>query len=86
MSMKGKIAAIAAMAAMFGGHGFGEPGRSDKNINTAPKKPPIPKGCKEYFFFEDGTQSDSQHPKTVFSCIAMNGKNARNKFDKFKTR
>jgi hypothetical protein len=47
---------------------------------------PIPKGCKLYFFDQDGAFSTNANRKDlcVFKCIAVNERNAKNKFNKWK--
>ena len=52
----------------------------------APVIPPTPKGCKEYFFNEMGEFSDTKmrRDECVFTCIAINDKNAMKKFNKWK--
>jgi len=59
-----------------------------KDINVTPKEPPIPKGCKEYFFDIDGNFSTERMLKSecVFKCVASNDNNAKRKFEKYKLR
>lgn len=44
-------------------------------IDTTPAQKVIPKGCKEYYF--------GHHPDEQWSCIAINEKSARKKYDKW---
>jgi hypothetical protein len=54
-----------------------------KDIKATPKQPPIPKGCKEYFFNAQGEFSTERMRKDecVFICVASNDKNAKKKFN-----
>lgn len=49
-------------------------------------EPPIPKGCKEYFFNRDGDFSTEKMLKSecVFKCVALNDKSAIRKFNTWK--
>jgi hypothetical protein len=55
-----------------------------KDLDLTPKQPPIPKGCKEYFFNIEGEFSTEQMRKDecVFKCIASNDRVAWEKFNK----
>lgn len=89
--MKGKLGMLTAMAMMMGDTGFIPPLKKEKKqIDFTPKQPPIPKGCKEYFFNKEGefyNGVDGRPPilKTdvVYSCVASSNKSAKKKFDKF---
>lgn len=80
MSMKGKLGLLAMTAALIGG-GFGMDGMGNErnatrpeDIDTTPKEPIIPKGCKKYVFKESfGT----------LEVIAMNEKSAMKKYNKW---
>jgi hypothetical protein len=50
------------------------------DIDFNPKKPPIPKGCKEYFFNQEGKFSTIES-EIVFKCVAVNDKSAIKKFN-----
>lgn len=81
-AMMGIFGAMAAMGGM-------DYDTSRYHTNDEPKEPvipPIPKGCKEYFFNEyDKFSNDiAWKAKCVFSCIAINDKNAEKKFNKWK--
>ena len=90
--MKGKLGILAVMAEMMASSGYAKNSNSisPKDIDTTPKQPPIPKGCKEYFFNKEGefyNGVDGRPPilKTdvVYSCVASSNKSAKKKFDKF---
>jgi hypothetical protein len=65
-----------------------------KDPNRTPKsiEPPIPNGMKYYCFRKDGTflQYEKDGPmlkeEKVFSCYALNNKNAIKKFNKFNSK
>jgi hypothetical protein len=54
---------------------------SNPNLEYAPPKKMIPKGCEEYQFQADGKLTIYED-MTYFRCIALNEKNARKKFKK----
>lgn len=62
------------------------PGKSLKN----PGEKPIPKGCKKYYFTQDGWFTNSCEQDEVddyiFNCIASSDKVAKKKFNKFKNK
>lgn len=89
MSMK-KVNSILAMAVAMSA--IGNPDMYDTNSKTNDglrKKPPIqtrpPKGSKEYWFNSEGEYSHESMRKTevVFSCYAINDKNAVRKYNKW---
>ncbi len=88
--MKKAVARLAMMALMAsamgeGYYGHGSTQSNDDVLSRKPKKQPIPKGCKEYFFtkrgFWDNTTKDDNY---YFKCIASSEKVAIKKFNKFK--
>lgn len=86
MGLKDKIKMMGIMAAMFQGMD-GTANSSDlrpEDISVSPKLLPIPNGCKEYFFFDNGKYIHQRNDQCVFSCIAANPKNAYKKFEKYK--
>lgn len=80
--MKSKMLMLALMAGAFGGTANKSDLRSE-DIDTTPKEPPIPKGCKRYYFYDDGTFIHTQSYQSVFNCIARTDKKAKEKFNKF---
>ena len=73
--MKGKLGLL-LMAAAIMGNGYAEnsnPARPE-DIDTTPKHPVIPKGCKKYFFRENFG---------VLEVIAMSEKSALKKYNKW---
>lgn len=53
------------------------------DIDLTPKKSPIPKGCKEYSFNQDGKFTTIES-EIVFKCVAINEKSAIKKFNRTK--
>ena len=53
-----------------------------EDIDIYPKRRIVPKGCKEYFFFENGKYCGYPHDQCVFSCIATSERKAIEKFNK----
>lgn len=101
MSMKSRLGAYMAMASMFAMtdrdtmERMSDYGRraEEEGESKSPKIiiPPVPKGCKEYFFnnigeFSNGTLESHKilRDECVFTCIASNDKTAKKKFDKWK--
>ena len=84
-STLGMLAMFAAMASLFE-----QPTvrRRREPIHIEPKEKPIPRGCKEYWFSENGMHSTQQMSKleTVFTCVASNDKNAIRKFKSWKAK
>lgn len=60
--------------------------RKDKDIDLRSKEPPIPNGCKKYYFREDGTFMNNDVlgqidvKEIVYTCIASKDKSAIKKF------
>jgi hypothetical protein len=79
MSEKSKLLALTAMAFAFMGNYGVSSERLDKE---PPKEPPIPKGCKVYWFTQAGelSMTEWQHPIVCYKIIALNEKSARRKF------
>jgi len=91
---KNKFAMFAAMAMMMDSTEALPPPlkKEKKKIDFTLNQPPLPKGCKEYFFNKEGefyNGVDGRPPilKTdvVFSCVASSNKSAIKKFNKFIT-
>lgn len=54
-----------------------------RNVTTYQPKPPVPKGCKEYYFNADGTFRHNLLDKPYhWYCVASSDKIAINKFNK----
>lgn len=72
--------------ALSGGDGIlVNPGsqRSEIPDFKSPKKPPpIPKGCKKYWFDDAGKCFDFEILHSVYDCIALSEKRAIDKFNK----
>ena len=88
--MKSSKAKILATAMMFGAVAqTSQKEYFEEELNKQPKKPIIPKGCKEYHFTRSGrfdtTENMLNDIHYVFSCYASNYKNAVKKFEKFLT-
>lgn len=84
LGMMGPMAGILAMGEM----GYTESNKGDndlkpKDIDITPKKLPIPKGCKEYFFNKNGGYNTERDIYTVFTCVAISYKSAKRKFKNF---
>lgn len=88
-SSKAKFLATAMMLGAFAQTSQKEYYEEEKHFNKEPKKPIIPKGCKEYHFTRSGrfdtTENMWNDIHYVFSCYASNEKNAIKKFEKFLT-
>ena len=54
-----------------------------KDIDTTPKMPPIPKGCKRYFYNKEGLCNEGRH-EVYFDC--MKPRNAATKFENWKSK
>lgn len=87
--MKDKLGMLGMMAAMsiIGGSAENSNPLTSKEIDTTPKQPPMPKGCKEYMFNKNGGFSTEKmlRDEVVFKCIAASDKSAKKKFNKFNT-
>ena len=86
MNMKSMsaITNILLASAMMGG-GLAQPSsRRGEDIEPTKKEPPIPKGCKKYWFDEYGAYSAYDTGDIVFTCIALSRERAVAKFNKFK--
>lgn len=88
--MKSNKAKILATAIMFGAFAQSSQRKYyevEKEINKEPKKPIIPKGCKEYHFTRNGrfdtTENMWNDISYIFTCVASNDKNAIKKFEKW---
>lgn len=84
--MKGKLGLLAMAAALMSG-GY-EPNAINngnpllpEDIDTTPKMPPIPKGCKRYFYNKEGVCNEGRH-EVYFDC--MKPRNAATKFENWK--
>ncbi len=86
MTKMKSMAAFLALAALSG-QSFMASGRGEEleTFTPIPKEPPIPKGCKEYFFNKDGDFSNRhmRRDELVFKCVASNDKVAKKKFQKW---
>jgi len=87
MRMKKTYALLGMAAAMSA---MSDPGPVSRELNDglskkAPKPKRPPKGAKEYWFNAEGNHSTESMRKTdiVFSCYAINDKNAVKKFNKW---
>lgn len=83
--MKGKLGALTAMAIMFGALDntiCGDGKLSESDIDFTPKEPPTPKGCKRYYYNENGVCSKSES-KIYFD--AMKPSTARAKYERWKS-
>ena len=57
------------------------------DLPSEPKKPIIPKGCKEYWFDINGCYPNwAGRDDIVFKCVAANEKSAIRKFNKWKSK
>lgn len=61
-------------------------GLSEKDIDFTVKTPPIPNGCKEYFFNSLGDFINYNDGVYDFKCIAMSDKSAIKKFEKWRNK
>lgn len=76
---------IMAAMALQDNRGFVAEGNQRSKIPDfqSPKKPPpIPKGCKRYWFDNDGKCFDFEILHSVYDCIALSEKRAIDKFNK----
>ncbi len=83
MSSKSRLLALTAMALSFSGNHGVTSNELDKMELVPPQKyPPIPKGCKVYWFTQAGVMSFIEPPQPIVShrIIALNEKSARRKF------
>lgn len=80
--MNRKMSELLMMAAIMQGSMTHYEETNNKPIIYIDKTPPIPKGCKEYFFNSHGEFSTQSMRKDecVFKCIALNDKSATKKF------
>jgi len=90
MNAKSKIFAMTMMGAMMSSMAQTskrEYHDKEHEANKEPKKPIIPKGCKEYHFTRSGrfdtTEDMWNDISYVFTCVASNEKNAIKKFEKW---
>ena len=90
MSSKSKLYTMAMMGAMLSSMtqtSKREYYEKEQERNKEPKKPIIPKGCKEYHFTRSGrfdtTENMWNDIDYIFTCVASNDKNAIKKFEKF---
>jgi len=91
--MKKNIGSLLAMALMAEGIGMGMeggiPNTSSKRVRDhnrvrVPAKKVIPKGCKQYFFNQNGYWDNTSGEKnSYFTCIASSDKVAHKKFNKY---
>jgi hypothetical protein len=58
---------------------------SINDIDFTPKKAPLPKGCKEYFFNSLGDFINYNDGVYTFKCVAISDKSAIKKFNKWVT-
>jgi hypothetical protein len=80
----GMIAMAAAFAGGLDGFSYGSKDKTRINeIDFAPKQPPIPKGCKEYFFNSLGDFLNYNDGVYSFKCVAISDKSAIKKFQKW---
>jgi hypothetical protein len=52
------------------------------DIDFTPKKSPLPKGCKEYSFNQDGNFTTIES-EIIFKCVAISEKSAIKKYNRF---
>lgn len=92
--MKSKLRLLSALLplALMDSNGFGRLDNNSKlamvDIDFTQKEPPIPKGCKEYWFNINGGFSTEKmrRDEIVFKCIASNDKVAKKKFEKWSSK
>jgi hypothetical protein len=78
---------IMAAIALQENRGFVENERSEIPDFKSPKRPPpIPKGCKRYWFDKDGRCFDFEILHSVYDCIALSEKRAIDKFNKIQSK
>lgn len=75
----GILAAMGMMGGMSGGSPTSHLNRDNVRLNT--KRPPVPRGCKRYFYNEDGICSDGVH--TIY-FDAMTERKAGEKYERWK--
>jgi hypothetical protein len=82
----GSTMAMLLMGAMLGGENISTV--RAENVTGSLPDPPVPKGCKIYFFNENGYHSTEQMRKTeiVFKCTASNDANAVRKYNNWKSK
>lgn len=90
MGSKSKLYTLVMMGAMLSSMDQNsEREYYEKELNIEPKKPIIPKGCKEYNFTRSGRFDTTENMWSdidyIFTCVASNSKNAIKKFQKFST-
>ena len=85
MGMKDKMGLLAMAAMMSATAEYNPMFDLDEPRVYIPKEPPVPKGAKTYWFDGQGNFSSEQMRKdeTVFTCIAINDKNAIKKYDRW---
>lgn len=86
MNSKMKMNALMLAALAMGGNIFMATGSGDEMKVFLPKKPIPPARTKTYFFNEQGEFSTTQMRKDecVFKCFAINDKNAKRKFERWR--
>jgi hypothetical protein len=78
MKNLGRIFPLLMAAEMMGNldnYSSGKSSITPEKIDVTPKKKPIPKGCKKYEF---------EYMGGLFSCIALNEKSAKKKFNNWR--
>jgi len=87
MSIKSKIPFLIAMGALFGGSGIGlQPFKKKKGHSAIPygtdpyKSKVVPKGCKIFYFADDGTFQMNKSSRHIIEIVALNEENAIRKF------
>ena len=81
------MALAAALSGRFDGLSAGRKnGVRLNDIDFTPKKPLVPKGCKEYFFNHLGDFLNKNDGLYCFKCIAISDKSATKKFEKWVAR
>lgn len=76
---------LAALGMMREGDVFDEISNLYPRIPLEPHPPIPPSGCKTYWFKSSGDFSSDRmlRSEVVFTCFAINDKNAKRKFDKW---
>jgi hypothetical protein len=88
IGMLGAILALSGLSNPMINVGGSEDRTSLEDIDFTPKQPPLPKGCKFYWFTKDSNYEDfnfipQRTPDyVVYKTIASSRKVAFNKFDK----
>ena len=81
MSMKSKLGMVAMAAVLMdGGFGMNKSPIEIKDIDVTPKEPPVPNGCKRYYYNKMGSCNKGQH-EVYFD--AMKHKTAYLKYEKW---